>query len=656
MDCRRVDRRHLQPLASMLRTGLAAAALLTCPLAAVGQNVGWPAYGGAAGGGHYTSAAQITPQNVQRLELAWTHRSGDFRAGAISAVEGYDSAGQSASQFVNTPIVVEDRLYYCTPFNRVFALDPRTGKERWRFDPKVNMGLEHLTNCRAVSSWIDPEAQPGDACAHRIILPTLDGRIFALDGANGKRCAGFGDKGEIDLTEGLTEHGAREYGITSAPAIIDGKLVTGAYVLDSFRPDVPSGVVRAYDLRSGAFAWGWNPVPPGKPAVDTEGNFTAGTTNVWSTISVDAERNLVIAPTGNSSPDYYGGDRDGDLDYYSSSVVALDASTGEVVWHYQTVHHDVWDFDVPAQPTLVDVTIDGVTSPAVVQVTKMGMTFVLHRETGQPLHPVEERPVPQTGAVPGEYLSPTQPFPIKPKPLNQLGVSPDDAWGFTFWDRGQCRKALEDLTTGPIYTPLTEQGTVMYPSNIGGQNWGSPAVDPERGLMVTDTKHVAMVVRLVPQDECGDDVGFPQHGSPYCAAMTPFVSPWGAPCTKPPWSTLAAVDLSTGDIVWQVPFGSLKYMAPWPLSFLSGYGTMQMGGPMVTRSGLTFIAATNDRQFRAFSTETGEELWSDELPTTGNAVPMSYVSGGKQFVVIAAGGNFTSPSPPGDYLMAYSLP
>ena len=427
-------------------------------------------------------------------------------------------------------------------------------------------------------------------------------------------------------------------------------------MLDSFRPGVPSGVVRAYDLRSGAFAWGWNPVPPGKPAVDAEGNFTAGTTNVWSTISVDAERNLVIVPTGNSSPDYYGADRGGDLDYYSSSVVALDASTGEVVWHYQTVHHDIWDFDVPAQPTLVDVTIDGVTSPAVVQVTKMGMTFVLHRETGQPLHPVEERPVPQTGAVPGEYLSPTQPFPIKPEPLHQLGVSPDDAWGFTFWDRGQCRKALEELTTGPIYTPLTERGTVMYPSNIGGQNWGSPAVDPERGLMVTDTKHVGMVVRLMPQDECGKDVGFPQHGSPYCAVMTPFLSPWGAPCTKPPWSTLAAVDLSTGDIVWQVPFGSLKHMAPWPLSLLSGFGTIQMGGPMVTRSGLTFIAASADRQLRAFSTVTGEELWSDELPTTGNAVPMSYVSGGKQFVVIAAGGNFTSPSPPGDYLMAYSLP
>ena len=644
----------------------ATAALLVSPFAATGQTIGWPAYGGADGGGHYTAAGQITPQNVERLELAWTHRSGDFREGVISGVEGFDAEGQPASGFINTPIVVEDTLYYCTPFNRVFALDPRTGEERWRFDPKVNMALEHLTNCRAVSSWIDPQAPPGALCAHRIILATLDGRIVALDGAGGKRCSGFGDDGEIDLTVGLTEHEASEYAITSAPAIIGDKLVTGAYVLDSFRPDVPAGVVRAYDLRSGAFVWGWNPVPPGKPAVDAEGNFIAGTTNVWSTISVDAERNLVFLPTGNSSPDYYGGDRGGDLDYYSSSVVALDASTGEVVWRYQTVHHDVWDLDVPAQPTLVDLTIDGVTSPAVVQVTKMGMTFVLHRETGQPLHPVEERPVPQTGAVAGEYLSPTQPFPVKPEPLHQLGISPEDAWGFTFWDRGQCRKALEELTTGPIYTPLSEKGTVMYPSNLGGQNWGSPAVDPGRGLMVTDTKHVGMVVRLVPRadqdededededEECGEDVSMPQQGSPYCVLMRPFLSPWGAPCTKPPWSTLAAVDLSTGDIVWQVPLGNLKHLAPWPISLMGG--TMEMGGPMVTGSGLTFIAATADRRLRAFSTETGDELWSDELPTTGNAVPMSYVSGGKQFVVIAAGGHFTSPSPPGDHLMAYSLP
>ena len=630
-------------------------------LGGVANDVGWPAYGGSAGGGHYTAAAQITAENVENLQVAWVHRSGDWRDGVTTGVDGFDAEGQTASAFINTPILVRDTLYYCTPFNRVFALDPRTGKERWVFDPKVNMDAEHLTNCRAVSSWEDAQAPEDALCAHRIILATLDGRIFALDGASGRRCPNFGRNGEIDLTLGLTEHQASEYGITSAPAILNDMLITGAYVLDSFRPDVPSGVVRAYDLRSGAFLWGWNPVPPGAAARDAAGDFVPGTTNVWSTISVDEQRNLAIVPTGNSSPDYYGGDRaapDGDpeaaLDYYSSSVVALDGASGEVVWHYQTVHHDIWDMDVPAQPTLADLTIEGVTSPAVVQVTKMGLTFVLHRETGKPLHPVEERPVPQTGAVPGEYLSPTQPFPVKPEPLHQLGISPDDAWGFTFWDEAHCRRRLEELTTGPIYTPLSERGTVLYPSNIGGQNWGAPAYDPERGLMVANTKHVGMVVRLVPREQCSDDIGMPQRGAPYCVDMNPFLSPWGAPCTKPPWGTLAAVDLASGKIRWQVPLGNLKHLAPWPISLMKG--AMEAGGPMVTGSGLTFIAATADRQFRAFSTETGAELWRDELPTTGNAVPMSYVSGGKQYLVIAAGGHFTSPAPPGDHLIAYSLP
>ncbi|MFP6836809.1 MAG: pyrroloquinoline quinone-dependent dehydrogenase [Pseudomonadales bacterium] len=621
-------------------------------------NVGWPAYGGGPGGGHHTTADQIDSSNVADLEVAWIHRSGDVREGSIRGVEGFSGDQQSASAFIGTPIVANDTLYYCTPFNRVFALDPQTGAERWMFDPEVAMADEHLTNCRAVSSWVDPAAQTdAEVCAHRIILGTLDGRIIALDGRSGARCQNFGNAGEIDLTIGLPEHGPREYGITSAPAILGDTLITGAYVLDSFRREVPSGVVRAYDLRTGEFRWGWNPVPPGMREVDEAGNYTTGTTNVWSTISVDAERNLVIVPTGNSSPDYYGGDREGNLDYYSSSVVALNGTTGEVVWHYQTVHHDIWDYDIPAQPTLVDIDIDGQTHAAVVQVTKMGMTFVLDRETGEPLHPVEERPVPQTGAVAGEYLSPTQPFPVKPEPLHQLEVSPDDAWGFTFLDKGWCRDALESFTTGPIYTPISEKGTVMYPSNLGGQNWGAPAVDPDRQIMVTNTKHVPIVLRLLPREQCAglSDAAFPQHGSRYCATMTPLLSRFGAPCTKPPWGSLAAVNLSTGDIDWQVPLGTLKHQgAFWPLSLMKG--GVEMGGPMVTASGLIFIGASADRRIRAFDISNGEELWSDEMPTTGNGVPMSYVSGGRQFVVIAAGGHFTSPSPPGDYLIAYALP
>jgi len=631
-------------------------AALLAGWALAAEPVGWPAYGGGPGGGHYTTAAQLTPDNVSELEVAWQHRSGDFRLGTSQGTEAFSGDDiRAPSAFVGTPIVVNDTLYYCTPYNRVFALDPRTGEERWMFDPEVAHELEHLTNCRGVSSWIDDRAPADALCAHRIIAPTLDGRILALDGRTGKPCADFGSNGQIDLTEGLTEHGAQEYGITSAPAILGDLIISGAYVTDSIRIDIPSGVVRAYDVRTGEFRWGWNPVPPGVSERDEDGNYRAGTTNVWSTISVDAERNLVIVPTGNSSPDYYGGHRDGDLDYYSSSVVALNADTGEVAWHYQTVHHDIWDFDLPAQPTLVDLTIEGKPHSAVVQVTKMGMTFVLDRDTGEPLFPVEERPVPQEGAAPGEYLSPTQPFPLKPEPLHQLGISPDDAWGFTFLDEGWCREELEAMTTGPIYTPISvNKETPLYPSVIGGQNWGAPAVDPDRQIMVANTHHVPMLLKLIPRDECTGNEGFPQRGSPYCATMRPFLSRFGAPCTKPPWGTLAAVNLSTGDIEWQVPLGTLKHQAFWPLTLKEG--GIQMGGPIVTATGLIFIAASADRHMRAFDISNGEELWAHEMPTTGNSVPMSYISGGKQYVVVAAGGNFTSPSPSGDYLIAYALP
>ena len=623
-------------------------------IAGVAHGADWPAYGGGPGGGHYTTATQIDPGNVASLQVAWVHRSGDFHEGIRPGVEGFDTEARAASGFIGTPIVVNDTLYYCTPYNRAVALDPATGEERWVFDPGVDIAAEGLTNCRGLSAWSDPD---GDgACRHRVYLPTMDGRMIALDGATGEPCADFGDDGTVDLTHGLTEFEQTEFAISSPPAILNQVLVTGSRVIDSLRKDVPAGVVRAYDLRTGEFRWGWNPVAPGESPVDDDGNYVPGTTNVWSIISADRTRNLVIVPTGNSSPDYYGGDRGGTLDYYSSSVVALDGATGEVVWHFQTVHHDIWDFDVPSQPTLVDLTIGGKTRPAVVQVTKMGLTFVLDLETGEPLHPVEERPVPQEGAVPGEYLSPTQPFPTKPVPLHQLTVGPEDAWGFTFWDAGACRDALEAAGTGPIYTPLMLGPNVLYPSNIGGQNWGAPAVDLERKLLITNTKHVPMLVELRPRESCDGTEGFPQRDSPYCVAMRPFTSPLGAPCTKPPWSTLDAVDLETGELVWRVPFGTLKHHPGvfWPFSIMKG--GVEMGGPLVTKSGLVFIGAAGDRGFRAFDATTGAELWHDELPTTANSVPASYESGGRQFVVTTAGGHFTSTSPAGDWVIAYALP
>ena len=443
----------------------------------VAQDIEWPAYGGAPGGGHYSQASQITKDNVANLSQVWTHRSGDYVEGSQQLGEELteESSRTRPTNFIVTPIMVRGTLYYCTSYNRVFALDPATGEERWVFDPEVDMSQEGLTNCRAVSSWIDPEA-PDGPCGHRIILGTLDARIIAIDGATGKRCPAFGRNGEVSLTQGLTKHTGFEYSITSAPAIIGDLIISGAFVADSQRPGVPAGVVRAYNVRTGEFVWGWNPTHPDHPQADEIGTYTPGTTNVWSTISVDAERGLVIVPTGNSSPDYYGGDREGHLDYYSSSVVALDAATGKVAWNFQTVHHDIWDYDIPAQPTFVDLTINGVTRPAVVQVTKMGMTFVLDRETGKPLHPIEERPVPQEGAVIGEYLSPTQPFPVKPEPLHQLGMTPDDAWGLTFWDEGWCRDYLESISTGPIYTPPSLKGGIERSRG----NYSPGSITPKR--------------------------------------------------------------------------------------------------------------------------------------------------------------------------------
>ena len=628
---------------------------LVCGLS-FAETVDWPAYGGSPGGGHYSPADQINRDNVARLQQAWVHRSGDFKGGVQSLTEAVSEELQASrpTSFIGTPIVTEGKMFYCTPYNRVFALDPGTGEELWVYDPGVDMSQENLTNCRGVSSWLAPN-QRGDVCEHRIILATLDARLIALDGETGLPCEDFGDAGQVDLTEGLTAHSGSEYGVTSAPAIIDNLVVTGAYVTDSIRHDIPSGVVRAYDVQTGAFVWGWNPVHPDYPERDADGRFVAATTNVWSTISVDQERQLVIVPTGNSSPDYYGGDRQGHQDFYSSSVVALNAADGEVAWSYQTVHHDIWDYDVPAQPTLTDVTIDGQSRPAVVQVTKMGLTFVLDRDTGEPLHPVEERAVPQTGAVDGEYLAPTQPFPLKPEPLHQLGITPDDAWGFTFWDEGRCRDLLEQAVTGPIYTPPSTTGTIFYPSNLGGNNWGAPAVDPNKQIMVTNTKHTPIEVKLVPQDQCPESVAFPQRGSPYCAVMTPLLSPWGAPCTKPPWSTLDAVNLSTGEIVWRVPLGTLKHLAPWPIT-LFVEGGLEAGGPIVTAGGLVFIAATSDGYMRAFDVDTGEELWAEELPATGNAIPMTYTHAGRQYVAIAAGGHFTSPLPSSDHLVVFALP
>ena len=605
----------------------------------------WPAYGATAGGTHFSRANQITPENVQHLTKVWEHRSGDIRE---ASTEPGKFMSQSSLQV--TPIVVGDQLFYCSPFNKVFALNAETGTELWAFDPEVDHAADILPNCRGVSYW---SSDSEGFCQQRIIVGTLDARLIALDAQTGKRCPDFGNNGEVDVSHGLSEHNPMEYSITSPPAILGDRVITGAMVLDNQRVGVPSGVVRAYDIRSGEFLWAWNPVKPGSLETNPDGTFLAGTTNVWSIIAVDQERDMVFIPTGNTSPDYYGGHR-GDLDYYSSSVVALHGTSGEVAWHRQLVHHDVWDYDTPAQPNLVDMTVNGETIPVVVQVTKMGLTFVLHRDTGEPVWPVEEIAVPQNG-VGDEPLSATQPFPTHVPHLIEPPLTPDDAWGMILWDEGVCSDKFADMQNDGWYTPPSLKGSINYPSNGGGNNWGSPAINPDSRIMVVYTIRVPGSTRLIPREECAQ-VGQGQLGTPYCVETGFVSSPLGVPCTEPPWGTLDAIDIEAGKILWSVPMGTTRDMAPFPFWWIKGIPGF--GGPMMTDTGLVFSGISNEHKIRAFDLNNGKELWSADLPTAANAVPMTYQvrASGKQYVVVAAGGHWSGGSPPGDHIIAFALP
>jgi len=640
---------------ALLASALALAACSDERLDLTGPISGWDAYGNDAGGSRYSKLTQITPENVDGLELAWIHRSGDV-------LDGSASLGKSSLQV--TPIIAAGSLVYCSPRNKVFALDPETGRERWRFDPVVDASKYYIINCRGVSQWRDPLAAYTDACSERIVMGTVDARLIELDAKTGKRCAGFGTNGEVDLRAGIGDIDPGEYGVTSPPAIVRDRIVTGAMVLDSRRVDAPGGVVRGYDVRSGALAWAWDPVLPDQAELAPRGAdvlYRRGTTNAWSALSADAERGLVYVPTGNTSPDYYGGHRKG-ADHFSSAIVALDANDGRVVWHFQTVHHDLWDYDIASQPVLFDFQGAGGPQPGLIAPTKLSMLFFLNRETGAPLFPVEERPVPQEGVVPGEYLAPTQPFPTKPEPLQPHTLAPDDAFGFTPWDKRECRKKIEALRHDGIYTPPSLEGSVQYPGFVGGMNWGSVSVDPQRRVVITNVQRIAGSITLVPREKeasysPNNILGLePQEGSPYALDRVALLSSSGAPCNPPPWGQLVAIDTATGEKKWEVTLGTTRDRAPWPIWL--PLGTPNLGGPITTASGLVFIGATTDFYLRAFSTETGEELWKTRLPTGAHATPMTYrlAPTGRQFVVVAAGGHGILQTPSSDALMAFALP
>lgn len=622
----------------------------------------WDSYGGDPGGSRYADIAQINRGNVARLKTAWTYRTGELGAGFKR---------QGKLTFEATPILVNGSLYLSTPMNIVIALDPESGRERWRHDPQVPRDLSYSeATSRGVSSWIDETLAAGAECAHRIFTGTLDARLLALDGRTGRPCADFGRNGSVDLTAGIriTERG--NYLVTSPPAIYRDLVITGSAIGDNGAVELERGIVRAFDARTGVQRWAWDPIPSGMegPAELAARGWSAqaarrnGAANAWSVFSVDEARGLVFVPTGSASPDFFGGERAGH-NRYANSLVALDATDGRLVWHQQLVHHDVWDYDLAAQPLLIDLEREGKSIAAVVQATKTGMLFVFDRETGEPVFPVIERPVPASD-VPGESTAPTQPFPATPSLVSHAAVTPDDAWGITFYDRGKCRELIEGYRSEGIFTPPSLEGSIMSPGYAGGVNWGSLAFDSRRQMIVAAVNHVPMVVTLIPRKDFDaqrserDDWPYSefasQRGTAYGMRREPLLSPLGLPCTAPPWGTLAAVDLGSNTMRWQTVLGTTRGKTPWfvPSATL---GMPNMGGPMATAGDLIFIAAATDDYLRAFDVETGRELWKALLPAGGQATPMSYAVNGRQFVVIAAGGHGPLGTTQGDYVVAFAL-
>jgi len=647
--------------------------------AACAADAQWPVYAGDAGGRQYSALDQINADNVGQLAVAWQYRTGEL--------ERHPDAHNATAKVQVNPILLPPaaggHLVICTPFNRIVALNPADGTERWVYDPAVRVGgyataddpeglaAPAFANCRGVTYWQDKQRAADADCRHRILTATNDLRLIAVDAKTGERCADFGQDGIVDIEpDVLNAHPPAAIGevrFSNPPVVLNDIVMIGSGVRDNHRYNAPNGAVRAFDVRTGTPRWTFDPVPrdPDDPIYagwpDDSAAHTGGA-NVWGLISVDATRDLAFLPTSGPSPDFYGGTRPGD-NRYADSIVALRGTTGRVVWHFQTVHHDVWDYDNAAQPTLVDLEKDGEPFPAVIQATKTGMIYIFHRETGEPYFPIEERPVPQDG-VPGEVLSPTQPFPTKPPPLVPHGIGPDDFWGITVIDERMCRKKYAGARLGPIFTPPARGGSVLVRATAGGMNWGGVAVDPQQKILVAKALRLAHFAQLIPLEQLDAVIASsgenmmgtpaPLIGTPYALKQGPFVSPMFTPCIAPPWSALVAVDIEAGEILWQSTLGTLDALVPLPLPLR--WGTASFGGPIVTGGGLVFIGATQDDRFRAFDLHNGKELWSFKLPTGSFATPMTYALDGRQYVVVASGGHpFVYPYP-GDYLTAFALP
>ena len=625
----------------------------------------WRFYGRTARGTRFAPFDQINRDNVDQLKVAWTFRTGDIPTG------GPKDAGPENQ---NTPIQAGDSVYVCTPHNIVYALDAETGAQRWRFDPKASSPL--WQRCRGVGYYETPR-QPGVVpsaatggtvpCAKRILLPTVDARLIALDAEAGTPCPQFGAGGTVDLKTGMGEIKPGFYFQTSMPTVIGDLVLIGGWVIDNVSVGEPSGVVRAFSARTGELVWAWDLGNPAITKLPPEGQtYTRGTPNVWSTPAFDAALGLVYLPTGNAPPDFFGGLRTRADEEHASSIVALDIATGRPRWKFQTVHHDLWDYDVPAQPALYDMPDgEGGTVPALIQATKRGQIFVLDRRTGVPLTKVEERPVPQ-GAAKGDWTAPTQPYSTGMPAIGNDRLDEAAMWGATPFDQLACRIAFRKLRYEGEFTPPGLTPSLQWPGYFGGMNWGSTAIDERTGYLIVNDTRSGQRVQLVPRAEAdragagGSHDGLsPQSGTPYGAAKTTFLSPLGIPCQRPPYGTLTAINLATQKIAWQVPLGTVRDTGPLgiKMGLQIPVGMPTVGGPMATRSGLVFYAGTLDYYLRAFDVANGTEIWKSRLPVGTQTTPVTYIShkSGRQFVVVFAGGSRQSPDR-GDYVIAYALP
>ncbi|MAF08776.1 MAG: hypothetical protein CL389_13115 [Acidiferrobacteraceae bacterium] len=618
----------------------------------VNARTDWPAYGNSRKGTRFSPLNQISAANVSRLEVAWTYRT------------------ETGGTFKATPIQIGDLLYACLAGNIIVALDADSGEQRWRFDPKVNpeqmrRGRYFTTGCRGVSYYQAP-ADYGGECTERIITATTDARMFAVDAHTGKSCQQFGDAGQVDLSKNMGGDPPMFNFVTSPPGIVSGNAVVGGWVMDNVRVKEPSGVVRAFDAITGEFAWAWD---MGRPGVNTEPEegeiYTRGTPNVWSLFSVDEDLELIYAPTGNETPDYFGGYRLDSSEEFASAVVALDGRDGSLRWSFQTVHHDIWDYDVPSQPTLVDLPGEnGEVIPALLQPTKRGEVFMLNRVTGEPIGQIEERPVPQQGGVDEDWVAATQPFAVD-FPHFRQDLTEADMWGVTPLDQMWCRIEFRKMRYEGHFTVPGADTILQFPGNAGGYNWGSVSVDEVNHLMIASPLLMGNQLTLTPRDQLPEGVRGNQQGTPYSVRTRPFMSPLGAPCLDPPYGVLAVIDLETLQLLWQRPIGSAKNIGPLGIRsrFPWTIGTPQLTGTLTTKSGLIFIAGTVDTTVRAIDVRTGSELWQHPLPNNAQGTPMSYLSaqGNKQTIVVTvpASPRQTSPEdedPLGGYIIAYRLP